>query len=546
MPIEQSETFRRYRAPQADGQTLVEPPLRLLSQITSANRPQSANIHYDVQGMWLGDLCARARRSLLHAAWDYTRGYRDVAFAEHIVDTPERLPIILSGHQPQLFHPGVWYKNFVLGRVARDVGGIGVHLLIDSDLCREVALRVPTGTMERPTLATVPFDTSSADMPYEERRIIDRELFKSMGARVAAAIRSLVPSPLVERLWPLVCRSLDFSSNLGEALSKGRHLLEAEWRNETLELPQSQVCQLPEFAQFAAHLFAELPRFRTAYNGALAEYRQAHRLRNRAHPVPDLAQSGEWLEAPFWIWSIDDPQRRAVFVRRTKSGIEVTDRDRRTFSLDLTGERDAANAREQLRKCALNGVKIRTRALATTLFARLVLSDLFLHGIGGAKYDQVTNLIARKFFGFDLPQYAVVSATLRLPISDESDAPPDTRYSQKLRELRYHPERCLSELTQLTDVERQAAQRLVADKRRWVEITKTPENAHARHLAITKVNEALQPFVESRRIELSQSAEREDARRQASATLNSREYSFCLYPRESIDRLLLDSHPLQA
>ena len=86
--------------------------------------------------------------------------------------------------------------------------------------------------------------------------------------------------------------------------------------NETLELPQSAVCQLPEFAWFVAHLLAHLPRFWAAHNDALAAYRHAHRLRNRAHPVPDLAESDGWLEAPFWIWTADDPRRRPLFARQ--------------------------------------------------------------------------------------------------------------------------------------------------------------------------------------------------------------------------------------
>ena len=30
--------------------------------------------------------------------------------------------LFLAGHQPQMFHPGVWYKNFALGELA---GGTG-------------------------------------------------------------------------------------------------------------------------------------------------------------------------------------------------------------------------------------------------------------------------------------------------------------------------------------------------------------------------------------------------------------------------------------
>ena len=30
--------------------------------------------------------------------------------------------LFLAGHQPQMFHPGVWYKNFALGKLAAEHG----------------------------------------------------------------------------------------------------------------------------------------------------------------------------------------------------------------------------------------------------------------------------------------------------------------------------------------------------------------------------------------------------------------------------------------
>ena len=127
---------------------------------------------------------------------------------------------------------------------------------------------------------------------------------------------------MVAELWPLTIERNPQQTNLGLRLAQGRHALEETWHNETLELPQSAVCQLPEFAWFVAHLLANLPRFWAAYNDALAMYRRAHHLRNRAQPVPDLAASDGWLEAPFWIWSTDDPRApaaiRAAIGRRTR------------------------------------------------------------------------------------------------------------------------------------------------------------------------------------------------------------------------------------
>src|SRR5207244_11160094 len=58
--------------------------------------------------------------------------------------------------------------------------------------------------------------------------------------------------------------------------------------------------------------------------------------------------------------------------------------------------------------------QLRPRALTLTLFARVCLGDFFIHGIGGGKYDEVTDVIIRDYFGLDPPAYQVLSATLHL------------------------------------------------------------------------------------------------------------------------------------
>ena len=131
-----------------DGQTLVDPPRSTLARRDRRNRDQLAKLDYDVQGRPLAKLAASARRCLVQQALAFTSRYRDVS-PRHLEAAQGNGPIILSGHQPQLFHAGVWYKNFVLGDVAEEVGGAAVHLLIDSDLCRAASIRVPTGT-DRP------------------------------------------------------------------------------------------------------------------------------------------------------------------------------------------------------------------------------------------------------------------------------------------------------------------------------------------------------------------------------------------------------------
>ncbi|MEX2092877.1 MAG: hypothetical protein WD971_09380 [Pirellulales bacterium] len=525
--------YRRLRAPQDDGQTLVEPPRPMLGGVIARNRMHLASLVYDVQGRSLAELAASARRSLVDQALAHTSRYRDVS-PRHREAARTGGPLILSGHQPQLFHAGVWYKNFVLGDVAEEVGGAAVHLLIDSDLCRAASIRVPTGSVAEPRLESVPFDAPAGDVPYEERFVQDEATFARFSDQVSQRLRPLVADPLVETLWPLMPTGTSGERKLGLRVAQGRHRLEAEMGNDTLELPQSCVCTLAEFHWFVAHLLAHLPRFWAAYNDALAAYRHAHRLRTHIHPVPDLAQSDGWLEAPFWMWTADEPRRQPVFARQRADSIELTDRHAQKILLTLSADRDAEVAAEQLAAAAARGIKLRTRALATTLFARLLVSDLFLHGIGGAKYDQVTDDVAQRFFGFSLPDHATASATLRLPVARATRRHDSVRaVRQQLRELAYHPERLLTQSGAPA-----TALAAVGEKTRWLATAKTPQNAGIRHQAISGANAALQPFVAPQRERLESEVVEIERRLAIDFILNSREYSFCLFPREHFERLL--------
>jgi hypothetical protein len=545
MLMELASEFRSLRAPQDDGQKLIYPQWSSLPDVVETNRRQLSRADCDLQGRRLSTLSASARHTLVQRAIEYTSRYRDVSERVLKLASSATPPFILSGHQPQLVHPGVWYKSFVLGRLAHRTSAVGIHLLIDSDLCRSVSIRVPTGSIDEPRVEAVAYDEPSPEVPYEERAIRDVATLANFAQRVMALVKPFVAEPIVEQMWPLVLERNPAQNNLGLRMAQGRHAYEESWHNDTLELPQSAVCQLPEFAWFVAHVLAHLPRFWAAHNDALSAYRRAHRLRNRAQPVPDLDEVDGWLESPFWIWSTSDPQRRPLFAHQSADEITLTDRHAHSIKLSLSADADAKRAVEQLLSLAGRGIKIRTRALTTTLFARLMLSDLFLHGIGGAKYDQVTDQIARQFFGFELPKFATVSATLRLPIPHPPvNAVSESELTQQMRQLRYHPERFATDNGQIAAEKLSKVEQLVAAKRRWVKTAKTRENARQRHAAITAANNALQPYVSELRHQLEWQKGELAHRKRANAVLDSREYSFCLHPRQHFQRLLLDDPAL--
>ena len=78
----------------------------------------------------------------------------------------------MAGHQPQLFHPGVWYKNFVLEQLAAEHGGTAINLVIDSDAMRTAAIRVPTGSLSDPRIESIAYGANGR--PIEHYRAVHR------------------------------------------------------------------------------------------------------------------------------------------------------------------------------------------------------------------------------------------------------------------------------------------------------------------------------------------------------------------------------------
>ncbi|MCA9239132.1 MAG: hypothetical protein KDA37_02980 [Planctomycetales bacterium] len=505
--------YKRFRAPRANGETLFDPPSGDLPDLVQENRSRAAGMAYQLLGTSLLDLRAQARQALRADAG---------LSPEHA-----SLPLVVTGHQPELFHPGVWIKNFVAGSLAKQVGGWAVNLVIDSDLCRSPTVRVPSGTPASPLSETVAYDALERPVPYEERSVVDAELFASFPERVGGKTRGLLKPPLLlDEIWPSATTIAAAGGSLAEAITGARHAVELAWGNQTWEMPISRVCDSAGFACFAIDILARLPDFQRAHNAALAEYRAAHRLRSPAQPLPDLHQREDWLEAPLWCWTAADPTRRPLYARQTGRMLELSDLAGQPWRIDLAKEPVG-----QLADLRLKGLKVRSRALVTTLYARLVLADLFIHGIGGAKYDEAADHLAERFYGFSPPQYATVSATLRLPIEYERATPQDlTRVDQRLREMRHHPERRLQNTPE--------AQPLIAEKRAWVDTEKTKANCHERHLAITSANAAMQRLLAPQRESLLETRSRLRGLVQASRVLDSREYAYCLFPAERLRRLL--------
>ena len=528
--------FRQLRTPRTSGTALVDPPFEAVAGLVAENLRRRTAYNYDLQGRSLSEVSRQARRELLLEAYRWSAAYRDV-------DSPPTDPsatIFLAGHQPQLFHPGVWLKSFALGTLARRLDAVAVNLLIDTDTVKKTTVAVPGGSVARPHVAEIPVDRGGGSIAFEERRVADRGVFAAFGRRAAEQIAPLVGDPLVRQYWPMAVGRLHETDNLGACLAQSRHQLEGCWGLRTLEVPKSRICESEAFGWFAAHLLVDLPRFWTTYNEVVGQYRRANRIRSAAHPVPNLARDGRWLEAPFWIWTVVDPQRRRLFVRHGPRDVVLSDRHRLELRLPLSRDGEGDRAVQRLGELSRGGVKIRGRALITTLWARLALGDLFVHGIGGAKYDHVTDALIARLFGLAPPGFLVVSATLHLPIARRKATGEDARaIEHRLRELTYHPELYVDRRADDRPGSNDRLGRLIAAKRRWIGTKPTRLGARTRYREIRRLNEALQPWVAGQRQRLLAERELTGEALRAESVLSWREYGFCLYPEKTLRDFLL-------
>ncbi len=541
----------RIRVPRENGTFLIHPePAVVVRQIDQlhgrSELPGSAGC--EILDCPLASFRAAARAEVITAASEWTSRLagRDIAAA---VDAP----LIMTGHQPELYHPGVLAKNFATSQLASRSGGVGLNLIVDNDLMASTRTRIPVGDRERPGFSTIGFDTSRAPIPWEEAHVTDMRLLATFAERIAAAMRSWGIDPLVTDCWPTVVQKAREQSDSGrkaslaECLTAGRASLEREFGPGNLELPISRLCETKTFRSFAAHILLRARQFCEIYNQVLGEYRRVNRIRSSSHPVPELILQNGWCETPFWIWEAGNPRRGRLFVRQDDETLELAtspDSSSIVYSLNLRPNASsdaAATAVEQLSEA---GLRLRTRALTTTLFTRLCLCDLFVHGIGGAKYDAMTDRIASRFFGVRLPEYLTLSATVWLPFGEPHSATMSdvSRLRQMLRELQQNPQRHLG--ADLPDDARQ----LISEKINLIAQQNASElsdssgqkrlRGHDRYRRFPEINRQLaQRTLSQRKLILEELAQIEQSLA-ANKVLTSREFSFCLYPVEAIRKMI--------
>jgi len=545
-PIER----RRLRVPRGDRQALIRPEPAALPALVRRNQDLLASYRFDLApgapappcpgapglGPGFQEFRAAARAEVMALARRYARRW---GFAVQR-DWSEPQPIILSGHQPRPFHPGVWIKNFLAGELASAVGGVALNLNVDNDEAHVQVFRLPTrdpvckmGGDEVRTVE-VEFAPHARGVPFEEQPA------GAIRPETVDDVLALVPAPALgdafRDCWQRLARAVPEAASLGEAFVVARRRLEERLGLANLELPVSQLADSEAFRLFLAAMLRRREDFFAAYNDSLHEFRRVYRERSPAQPVPDLAREGARMELPYWVWRADgagDARRRRLWVEPTPGGgLALAAEDEPVGRLSAEDLDDASRGAERLAGLRRSGWKIRPRAISMTLFVRLAVGDVFIHGVGGALYDQITDAIIERLFGVRPPEIILASATVHLPLETFSATPADLSAAQRaVRDWRCNPDRLLPE-----GVRRGGeAKALTEEKKRLIAACgRTRDERRRVWQRIREINGRLLALAPEQPEAAREELHRIQRYARYNDILTNREYPFCLYPPEDL------------
>lgn len=378
-----------WKAPAGDGEVLIWPqPGQIIADAWETARRLSSANSVLVQNAPLAEIRRRMRQWVGH--------------------DDEKL-LFVAGHQTELHHPGVWAKNVLIDAAARHARGEAYHVAVDTDQPKHLRLRWPGGgevLTDHPKALSASW-AALLDPPTPAHLAAIEDQFE-------AAASGWTFNPLVGDFLRSLRRLSLESPNLAAALTNAMH--ELDWslglRHHALTISPLLGCEA--YLAFVHHVMAQADRFASDYNAALDAYRREHRIRNSGRPMPNLRVTHEATEVPFWLDNLSTGARtRAQVVRRGNGfafGIGAEDEFR------LNGSADAWTAAGDLQQfLRTHSLRLAPRALTLTMVLRLFLADQFVHGIGGARYDQVTDRLIERHFSIQAPPFCVTTATLYFP-----------------------------------------------------------------------------------------------------------------------------------
>lgn len=443
-------------------------------------------------------------------------------------------PVILTGRQAEFSHAGVFAKTLAVAALRDACGGQAVFLSVDSDVPTANRLVVPRVESGRVRRGFAPIPACDPQLPIESQPTASVAAWRSFFDGVVGAYPESDDS-LLATYAAGVFRDAAEELDLRSVVERGFEAVVRELGlGDIAVVRMSEICLTPEFRAFAAHLMLYAAKFAECYNLAQRDYRVRRHERNPRRPAPPLEATPTRVESPFWIVHAGG-RRHRLFVARRGDQIEMYADQRRVGALSIANA-SSADAHDAVWPVEADGWRLRPRALTLSAFMRLFLSDLFVHGVGGVRYDEMTEDFVRRFLGVPPPPACCVTATLRLPLPRFGvDRAVLAAARAARRDIRFNPQRHLDKLP--ADMLKKRSE-LIGRSRELR--TRTPRDHAARREVfdlLRGVNHDLLHHDAGRGAALEHQWLDLERRERSDRVADDREYFFAMHPRGAIEAL---------
>ncbi len=448
----------------------------------------------------------------------------------------EKQPLVMTGHQPVIFHSGLTFKYETTEAFAAGHSAICVAVVIDTDEgdCGQFAVPQLTGSFpdnpdELPHIQQVIESVAQSSGLFLTSQLKNSEEIRHIAAQTADRLSSLnLPDEARDAQ-----QRLQQYAQLSDA---GATAMEASlimrWQHgigpRMLELPLSAICCFPETLAEIANILTRFEEFSELYNRLLHRFRTEQKIENAANPFPSLEVNADSAELPFWMLDTSAGRRETVRGKVLNGQLQLISEGLQPILLPLPV------TSESLENLLLQNRQLIPRGALITALLRVLFCDLFVHGTGGGKYDRMTNLLIEDWWQSTPSPFSVASASGYLFADARRKLIGLEELAKQLRDLQFNPQRHLG--TQIFPAELEGRlQVLIREKQDAVARMKS---AHAENQSAKAVGLEIQQLTNRIRDEVSAAFEnRLTALRSLSAeekaAINSRTYAWILFSSAS-------------
>lgn len=399
------------------------------------------------------------REAVYEAAVSYSKMLAELAESQGIsVAAPHVEPfdytqsIVMAGHQPVIYHPGLLFKNEHLSCFARDNKALAINVIIDTDEGDAGKLVWPLRQAD--SLALKSDTLSSSDGVFASQQVVSadqtRELFQVMSG-------DLTTSGLQRAAETAAAVSSLYQKLADQPIAVANSLVRWHFENRAyLEVPLSHLLRIGVVREVLLSWVNDYERLVSTYNSTLEAFRSDHKIKNPANPFPNMRIDSTSVEAPFWLVGSKD-RSPLVITRAAPPHVE-------------------------------SDSYIAPRGSIVTLLLRGFCADFFVHGKGGGKYDPFVDRFAEAYLGVSLPQFVVASSTRYAFPERLSEIEDAIALKSRYKEIVSHTEKFLARGL-FTSEEDQVLEKLAGERHALLSRLKGAESAETRSAVAHELND---------------------------------------------------------